>query len=410
MIPTMSAAGEVMKKYACSAIHVMKAPLVMVVVQAVFAGNNVFYKLAAKDGMNLRILIAYRFIFAVAFISPLAYFLERKSRPKLTWTILGQTFLCGLLGGSLAQNTYLESLTLTSVTFASAMANLIPVITFILAVSFRLEKLYIRRMSGRAKVLGTFLGVAGAMLLTFYKGIVIKLWPNNIHLIHIHPSEHDVGSSHPHDSNRILGALMSLVSALSYASWLIIQAKMSLRYPSYYSSTALMSLMGAVQAIMFALIVDHNWEHWKLGWNIRLVTVAYSGVIGSGMVVAIQAWCLRLKGPLYVSIFSPLQLILVALTGSLMLDEKLYLGSVMGGILIVSGLYAVLWGKAKEMKMLNKLAPSLNFVEDPKEEENLTTSKKINTANENSPPDRSIEIQLGSSHMESVAEICQVQK
>ncbi|KAK7852256.1 wat1-related protein [Quercus suber] len=49
----------------------------MVVVQFAFAGVNVFYKLAVNDGMNLRVIVAYRFLFASAFIAPLAFVLER---------------------------------------------------------------------------------------------------------------------------------------------------------------------------------------------------------------------------------------------------------------------------------------------------------------------------------------------
>ncbi|KAL8162322.1 hypothetical protein V2J09_013811 [Rumex salicifolius] len=365
-----------LKNYAFMTLHGMKAPMMMVLAQVGLAGVNVFYKLASLDGMNLRILIAYRFLFAVAFISPLAYFLERKSRPKLTWTILGQAFLCGLFGGSLAQNLYLESLALTSATFASAMANLVPAFTFILAVFFRLEKLGINSMAGRAKVLGTILGIVGAMVLTFYKGFEINLWPT---LIDARRFTHMAVSSHPQDGNPVLGSLLSIACTLSYATWLIIQAKMSKNYPCYYSSTALMNIMGAIQALVYALIADHDWEHWKLGWNIRLLTVAFTGVVGSGICITLFSWCVKLKGPLYVSVFSPLLLILVAIAGSLILDERLHLGSVLGAVIIVVGLYAVLWGMSKELKRLNKLAPTttpMKITDQPANDTSTTTTNR----------------------------------
>jgi len=55
-----------------------------------------------------------------------------------------------------------------------------------------------------------------------------------------------------------------------------VQAKMNKEYPSHHSSSALMSSMGAIQAIVFALCVDKDWTQWKLGYNIRLLMVAYS--------------------------------------------------------------------------------------------------------------------------------------
>lgn len=51
---------------------------------------------------------------------------------------------------------------------------------------------------------------------------------------------------------------------------------MSECYPCHYSSTALMCMMGSVQAVGFALCVETQWTRWKLGWNIRLLSAAYT--------------------------------------------------------------------------------------------------------------------------------------
>ena len=61
----------------CNVIHGLKAVLLMVLVQTIFAGVNVLYKLAASDGMHLPILVAYRSLFAAAFFCPIALFIER---------------------------------------------------------------------------------------------------------------------------------------------------------------------------------------------------------------------------------------------------------------------------------------------------------------------------------------------
>ncbi|XP_038875685.1 WAT1-related protein At1g25270-like isoform X4 [Benincasa hispida] len=319
--------------------------ILMVLVQFGFAGVNICYKLAAADGMSLKIIIAYRFLFASAFILPIAFFLERGRRPKLTW-------------GSLSQNLYVESLALTSATFASAIGNLVPGITFILAVSFRLERMNIRTMGGKAKVVGTLIGLGGAMVLTLYKGVELHLWSTRVDLLnkshnssgHVAAPEHDIHS-------QVLGSVLGVGSCFSYALWLIVQAKMSECYPCHYSSTALMCMMGSLQAVGFALCVETQWTRWKLGWNIRLLSVAYTGIVASGVMVTLITWCVRMRGPMFVSVFSPLILFLVAIAASLFLQEKLYLGCVIGGMLIVCGLYIVLWGKSKEMRKITQLAP-----------------------------------------------------
>nr|XP_034570042.1 WAT1-related protein At1g25270-like [Setaria viridis] len=76
----------------------VKPVAAMVSFQVVLAGLNIFYKLTVSDGMDLRVLVAYRYLFATAFLTPLAYFIERSKRTKLTWRVLVLSFLCGLTG------------------------------------------------------------------------------------------------------------------------------------------------------------------------------------------------------------------------------------------------------------------------------------------------------------------------
>ncbi|KAK4747601.1 hypothetical protein SAY87_014187 [Trapa incisa] len=202
----------------------MKAVLVMVVVETCLTGANIFYKLAANDGMSLHVIVAYRLLFATAFIVPLALFLERKNRPKLSWTVLLQAFFGGLFGASVSQNLYLESLALTSASYASAMVNLGPAMTFILAISFRLERLKLGTMAGKAKVAGTLGGIGGALLLTIYKGVHIKLWDTHVNLLETAISAGHSPAVHQ-SSNIILGSLLALSSCLCFTIWLIIQGE-----------------------------------------------------------------------------------------------------------------------------------------------------------------------------------------
>lgn len=345
-------------------VHGLKPVMLMVLVQIAYAAVNVLYKLAINDGMTVKVATAYRLAFGSAFTVPLALISERNKRPKLTWRVLFMAFLCGLFGGSLFQNLFYEALALTSATFASAIYNLIPAITFIMAISCGFERLNLRAAAGKAKVLGTLIGIGGAMMLIFLKGLEINIWPFHINLMHPHQHQNShVASVHADFGSKWLGVLCAVASCFSFALWLIIQAKMSKEYPSHYSSTALMSTMGAIQATAFGLCVERDWSQWKLGWNIRLLAVAYSGVVASGLVVIVTSWCIKMRGPLFASVFNPLMLLFVTIVASLMLDEKLYLGSAIGAVLIVCGLYMVLWGKSREMKKIAQLVPSKNTQE-----------------------------------------------
>ncbi|KAK2973491.1 LOW QUALITY PROTEIN: hypothetical protein RJ640_009989 [Escallonia rubra] len=339
-----------MAKYSTSMVRELKPMILMVISQVAFGAVNIFYKLAFADGMRVRILIPYRLWFATAVMVPLALVLERNGRPKLTWMIAFQGFLCGLFGASLGHNLSGESLFLTSATFIAAMSNLIPALTFIMAILFRVESLAIRTLAGKAKVLGTVLGIAGAMVLTFYKGLEINIWPFHVHLLH-----HDQAraASEHNSGDHVWGSLLAVISCVSYAAWLIIQTKMSQRYPCY-SSTALMCLMGALQATVYALCTEKDWSAWKLGWNIRLVTIVYTGLVPSGLMIQ-QRGAHGSEDHYMFLLSTPTGLIFVAIIASLFLDEKLYLGSIIGAVLIIAGLLIVLSGKGKEMKMAQSL-------------------------------------------------------
>ncbi|KAF1882024.1 hypothetical protein Lal_00038667 [Lupinus albus] len=135
----------------------------------------------------------------------------------LTYSNLDLDLICS---GALPQNLHMEAITLTSVTFTTAIFNLISTITFIL--SLFLETLNLRAACGRAKMIETIIGIGGAMILIFIKGVQI-----NIFSFHIKNSNHKNSNVvHPQASSHgmfIFDDFSSFPSNISYALWLIIQ-------------------------------------------------------------------------------------------------------------------------------------------------------------------------------------------
>ena len=72
------------------------------------------------------------------------------------------------------------------------------------------------------------------------------------------------------------------------------------------------------------------------------------GIVTSSIAYYVQGLVIQKTGPVFASAFSPLMMIIVAVMGSFILSETIYLGGVLGAVLIVAGLYSVLWGKHKE--------------------------------------------------------------
>ena len=50
------------------------------------------------------------------------------------------------------------------------------------------------------------------------------------------------------------------------------------------------------------------------------------GVVASGVVIAVMSWCIQVRGPVFVSMFSPMMLIIVAVVGWGILGEKIRVG------------------------------------------------------------------------------------
>ncbi|CAK9187106.1 unnamed protein product [Ilex paraguariensis] len=295
--------------------------LIMVIVQLGYAGMNIVSKLAMDSGMDPFIHVTYRQIFATVAIAPFAYFLERKKRPKMTLPIFFQIFLSSIFGATLNQITYFIGLKNSTPTIACALSNILPAVTFLLAVFFRLESVGIKRRPGQAKVLGTLVCVGGAMLLSFYHGPVIPIGESTIHwkyaekMANVNPATH---------TNFILGPLLLIASSVSWAVWFIVQARMSTKYPAPYSSSALMCLMASFQCVIIGFGVKREASAWALSPSIRAVSSVYAGIVCSAMAFCLMSWCIERKGPLYVSVFSPLLLVIVAILSWALLQEKLF--------------------------------------------------------------------------------------
>ncbi|KAJ3676030.1 hypothetical protein LUZ60_003453 [Juncus effusus] len=335
--------------------------LAMIVVQVGFAGLNIVSKLAMDSGMSPLVMIAYRNIVATIFLVPLALLFERTTIMALNGKILFQVFLCSIFGATSNQILYFLGLKYSSPTIACALSNMLPAITFVMAVPFRMETVGIKKLSGQAKVLGTVLCVGGSMLMTFYKGSLIHIWPSHIHWRYAETATTSDDASG--SQNMALGAILIIASCFAWSIWFIIQAKMCKNFSSPYTSSALMCFMASIQCFVVGFAAERKLSVWSLGWDIRLAAVLYIGVIGSGLAFALMSWCIQKRGPLYVSMFSPLLLVIVAILGWAILDEKLYVGSATGSALIIVGLYLVLWGKGREMNAINGDSKNIDLVE-----------------------------------------------
>ncbi|XP_073052252.1 WAT1-related protein At5g07050-like [Primulina eburnea] len=324
-----------------------KPYIAMICLQFGYAGMNIITKVSLNRGMSHYVLVVYRHAFATAVIAPFAILLERKVRPKITFTIFLQLFVLGLLGPVIDQNLYYAGLKFTSPTYSCAMSNMLPAMTFVMAVICRMEKLNLKKIRCQAKVVGTLITVCGAMLMTLYKGDVINMvWSKYIHPKQSYAPE--ATSAHATHEDWIKGSILLIIATLAWASFFILQAITLRKYTAQLSLTALVCFLGTLQSIVVTLVMEHKTDAWVIGWDMNLLAAAYAGIVSSGIAYYVQGLVMQKRGPVFVTAFSPLMMIIVAIMGSFILAEKIFVGGVLGAVLIVIGLYAVLWGKQKE--------------------------------------------------------------
>ncbi|KAF4360750.1 hypothetical protein G4B88_007816 [Cannabis sativa] len=283
----------------------MKPYLAMISLQFGYAGMYIISMVSFKHGMSHFVLSVYRHVVAFLIIAPFAFVLER---PVFD------------------QNLYNLGMKYTSATFASAIVNILPAITFIMAFAFRLETVNVKKWHSLAKVIGTAITVSGAMVMTLYKGPILDI-------IHSHSSSGQQSSSaESGDHHWVLGTLMLVGSCGGWATFFILQSFTLKLYPAELSLTAWICLMGVLEGGIVTFVFEHDMHVWVLGWDSRLLAAVYSGVVCSGIAYYVQGMVIRERGPVFVTSF-------------------------------MMGLYTVVWGKSKDP--IEPSAPSKNIDQLP---------------------------------------------
>nr|GMC86037.1 WAT1-related protein At5g07050-like [Ipomoea batatas] len=255
----------------------------------------------------------------------------------MTFSIFMQIFVLGLLGPVVDQNLYYAGLKFTSPTFSCAMSNILPAMAFVMGVVCKMEKVNIKKVRCQAKVIGTLVTLGGAMVMTLYKGHLVNLfWSNHIYT----PNQ-----TSSFDKDWVKGSILLILATIAWASDITLR-----KYTAQLSLTAMVCFIGTLQSIAVTFVMEHRSSVWSIGWDINLFAAAYAGIVSSGIAYYVQGIVMQKRGPVFVTAFSPLMMIIVAIMGSFILAENIFVGSVAGAVLIVMGLYAVLWGKYREYK------------------------------------------------------------
>ncbi|ESQ38768.1 hypothetical protein EUTSA_v10028726mg [Eutrema salsugineum] len=355
--------------------------LLMIFLQFGAAGTYIVIMATLNQGQNRYVLIVYRNAVAALVLAPFALFFERKVRPKMTLSVFWKIVLLGFLEPILDQGFGYLGMNMTSATYTSAIMNVLPSVTFIIAWILRMEKVKIVEARSQAKIIGTLVALGGALVMTLYKGPLIPLpWSNP------NMDQHNEHSNSSQDNNHwVAGTLLILLACVAWSCFYVLQSITIKTYPADLSLAALICLSGAIQSTAVALVVERHSSGWAVGWDARLFAPLYTGIVSSGLTYYVQGMVMRTRGPVFVTAFNPLCMILVALLASFILHEQIHYGCVIGGTVIAMGLYLVVWGKGKDYEVsgvaeknsLQELPIRTKFEEDYKLDSSLADGSNI---------------------------------
>ncbi|KAL6624624.1 hypothetical protein ACP70R_031945 [Stipagrostis hirtigluma subsp. patula] len=349
--------------------------VLMTLVQLSYTLMYFMTEAAFKRGLNPYVYVTYRNLLAVL-LWPLAYFHEKKLRPKMTVLLFLEIFVLSLLGGELKSQHVLRKFEvhIPNVRQYHVEHHLFNDVRHCRRAQ-RMEIVDIKSLRGLAKILGTVVSFVGAITMTLYTGGKIRtLWKSPIHI-------HGDGSSVVHES-WMKGSILAMASCMCWAVWYILQiifylltkskgngnlckkkqkeeinspriahvaeASSLKRYPAQLSLTAWMSLVGAIQSAVFTVFVQHKPEDWLIGFGLNFWCIVYSALLCNGFAIYAQLWCTEKKDPVFVSMFNPLCTIMVAILAYFIFGENLYVGSIIGAVVVIAGMYMLLWGKDKD--------------------------------------------------------------
>ncbi|XP_015690286.2 WAT1-related protein At2g39510-like [Oryza brachyantha] len=297
---------------------------------------------AFNKGLNPYIYVTYRHLVVAVFLAPFAYYHEKKLRPRMTLMLFLEINVLSLLGVSLTLNMYFSSLMYTSPTFVTSVVNTVASITFVIAIAVRMEIVDARSLRGLAKIAGTVVSFAGVTTMTLYKGAALRS-PWNAPI-----SIHGGGGGGGVHESWLKGSFLAVASCVCWSIWYIMQASSLKRYPAQLSLTAWMCTVGGIQSAVFTAFMQRKPEDWRIGFGLKFWCIIYSGFACNGFTVFAQLWCTEKKGPVFVTMFNPLSTIMVAILAYFIFGENLYVGSIIGGVVVILGLYMLLWGKDKD--------------------------------------------------------------
>ncbi|XP_076900529.1 WAT1-related protein At1g70260-like [Bidens hawaiensis] len=336
--------------------------MLMALMEFCTIGLTILASTVLSKGLSPFVFVVYTNALSSVFLLPFNTFIVTKNKRE---ELLPRFLLLGFVGFvfllvTMAQNLAFVGLSYSSPIVAIGMGCLIPSISFILSVicrsfvylfSFILRMSYksrvivyrkinvdLRSSSTQIKLMGTLISVIGAVMLTVYRGPVVKNPSTHLQLpprLFVFLSQHE---------NWVLGCALFAAASLSYSIWNIIQVKpTNILYPIFtfiigvqvgtvekcpdvMTVASSSSLFGTFLSAFIAIIIERDPSAWRLQFDMGLLVIVLTAIFGSLIKSHVHMWCAQRKNHFYVVMFKPLGVPIAGMFGCVFFAQTFHYG------------------------------------------------------------------------------------
>ncbi|MHB1132940.1 MAG: DMT family transporter [Chloroflexota bacterium] len=254
-----------------------------------------------------------RFLLGLGVLLPLAWWAQRRSRRPLPWAGLA---LAGLLGGFLYFALQNVGLVYTTAAKGSLIVAVVPAFTALLS------GLFLGERTGRLRAAGVGASVLGVAVIVASNGA--DLWAGGT----------------------LLGDLMMLGCALTWAFYTVLAKNLEQRVPAAVLSAASVGF-GALFLLPFTA-----WEGWHQPWQppseAAWAAIAYLGLVASAAPFLLWNLALKVVDAGEAAVYTNVVPLVAVASAVILLNETLTLNQLLGGGLVVLGVWAASQGQTEQ--------------------------------------------------------------
>ncbi|KAK9008152.1 hypothetical protein V6N11_075054 [Hibiscus sabdariffa] len=308
---------------------------VMVIMEACTIALTILAKTALTGGVSPFVFVLYTNAIGSSLLLPFSFLYHRTERSPssplyttqqslFTFPLLLRIFFMGLTGIAISQNLAFLGLSYSSPIVVCATGLLLPSISFLLSIILRTTKLDWRSSSSQAKLMATFISIAGFIFVELYRGPFIRTSP--VSLARPLQAIPNLFVFYSTPDRWVLGGILLAAANLSVSIWNTIQMGTVKHYPQVMKVASFYSFVGTIQCLLFALFMERDLDAWKVQHKQDLLLIVVTGMFGSVVRSNVHLACTRMKGPFYVPMFKPFGILFATIFGTSLFTNSLQYG------------------------------------------------------------------------------------